>query len=80
MSEIKCPYCNREDAVSDAWELGDGEHEVECENCHKEFIATGETTLEFNSTRLECDQGNHEFSEELPLGSPLPDHLKEDSQ
>lgn len=61
MSDIKCPYCGEEDVVSEAWELGEGENVVQCENCEKEFIVEGNITLEFSSSRISCGDGNHQF-------------------
>lgn len=63
MSLIECPYCDEQNAVSDAWELGEGEHIVQCESCEKEFIAEGEITLEFSSSRINCGEGKHKFEE-----------------
>lgn len=63
MSEINCPYCGAEDVVGDAWELGDGESYVECSECEKEFVAHGETSITFESERMECHENKHEFSD-----------------
>ena len=62
---LECPFCGAEDedCVSDVWEYDAGEdYEVECGSCEKEFILSGEATIDWSASKPDCD-GNHEFGD-----------------
>lgn len=62
---LECPLCGAEDedCVLDVWEYNAGEdHEVECGKCEKTFVLYGEATIDWSTSKPECD-GDHEFGE-----------------
>ena len=51
---IICPHCGYE--FADSWEIGmndDGDFEVECHGCQREFVTTRTTTVSYSSRSVE---------------------------
>ena len=58
-NQIKCPYCDWED--SDSWEFDEDEGTATCGSCEKEFNVTREVEVTYSTSRIECEEGKHNY-------------------
>jgi len=59
---ITCPYCGWED--EDSWEFGEDEGTATCGSCEKEFNVTREIEVTYSTSRIECEEGEHNYKVE----------------
>lgn len=62
MSGPNCPYCGAEVDTTDFFEFDDST-ETDCPECEKEFHVEREVEVTYKITRLECEEGEHEYGE-----------------
>ena len=62
MSEPNCPYCGAEVDTTDFFEFDDST-DTDCQACEKEFHVEREVEVTYKITRLECEEGEHEYGE-----------------
>lgn len=62
MNEPNCPYCGAEVDTTDFFEFDDST-ETDCPECEKEFHVEREVEVTYKITRLECEEGEHEYDE-----------------
>lgn len=62
MNEPNCPYCGAEVDTTDFFEFDDST-ETDCPECEKESHVEREVEVTYKITRLECKEGEHEYSE-----------------
>lgn len=58
-SNIICPYCGWVD--NDSWELDEDDGINECGSCEKEFNVSREIEISYSTSRIECDEGKHNY-------------------
>lgn len=56
---IKCPYCDWED--DDSWEIEEEESMITCGNCGKEFNVLRQVEVTYSTSRIECNNGDHNY-------------------
>lgn len=62
MNEIICPYCQSDESyILDDWALDEGENEIECSSCEREFVTFMEITVSYETMRLDCSNGDHDM-------------------
>ena len=61
--EIKCPYCQH--VFSESYEYVNDHcepDEIDCDICEKKFRIEFQRRIEFNTYRLDCGKGKHEWT------------------
>ena len=58
-NEIICPYCDYEH--SDNHEYSEESAEINCHGCSKEFHYEREIEVRYSTSRIKCDDGNHNY-------------------